>query len=67
MRTVFKVKGMHCRSCGKRIEGALGDLGVAANADVAKGEVCAEWSASTLSKESVAVAITKEGYEVMKK
>ncbi|PIO05999.1 copper resistance protein CopZ [Candidatus Micrarchaeota archaeon CG08_land_8_20_14_0_20_59_11] len=65
MKKVFKVTGMHCRSCVKRIEGALDDIGVRAKADFARGEVEAEWDEYASDEARVVATIAKEGYKVV--
>jgi sulfite exporter TauE/SafE/copper chaperone CopZ len=64
MKTKIKVKGMHCTSCEKIIQGRLADMeGISScKADYAKQEVSVNYDENKVSENKIKSAIEKEGY-----
>jgi len=61
----LKTTGMHCGSCAKRVELAVGDLpGVSSvKADAAVGNTHVEFDAAQVDVDAIVAAIRGEGYE----
>ena len=66
MKKVFKVGGMHCKSCNALIEDVLGDEeGVkAVKADFETGTVEVEYDEGKVDERALKLLIENEGYEV---
>lgn len=66
MEKIFKVKGMHCKSCDMLVEDGLMELvGVASvESNHKTGTVKVGFDESTVTNEQIIAAIIAEGYEV---
>lgn len=61
----FKVDGMHCENCKKRVEEAINDIkGVAGKVNLRKGELTVSY-AEKVDDEFIVTRIEKAGYTVV--
>ncbi len=65
-KTVYQVKGMHCKSCEMLIKDSVGELGGVKKVDVSlvKNTVTVEYDESQVSAKKITDTITAEGYKV---
>ena len=59
----IQIKGMHCSSCSKLIEGALKDEGVNAKVDLLKKKAEINYDEKKISLEQIIKIIKEEGYQ----
>jgi len=60
----FTISGMHCTSCSMLIEGELGDIGVTATCNYAKGYVDVAWDEKKVKEKDIVGVIERLGYSV---
>lgn len=60
----FKVGGMHCEHCKRRVEEAVNDIkGIAGRVDLKKGELTVSY-AEEVSDEALKARVEREGYRI---
>ena len=66
-KTIYQVKGMHCKSCEMLIKDGVGELDGVEKVDVslAKNTVTVEYDASIITTKKLVDAIEAEGYTVV--
>jgi len=66
-KTVYQVKGMHCKSCEMLIKDGVGELGGVKKIDVslAKNTVTVEYDEKSTTTKKIADAIIAEGYTIV--
>ena len=62
MEKIFKVEGMHCPHCAKRVESALSELNLSVKVELERGEV--KVSGDSLTEPEVKERIEELGFEV---
>lgn len=66
MKTItLKVQGMSCGHCVNSVEGAVKNIGAAAQVDLAGKSVTVNYDESKVSLESIKEAIEDQGYDVV--
>jgi Cu+-exporting ATPase len=62
------VEGLHCASCVRRVEDALGPMAgiVKASVNLASARVAVEYLPNVIGREDIAAAIERAGYKVIK-
>ncbi len=66
-KTVYQVKGMHCKSCEMLIKDSVGELDGVKKVDVslAKNTVTVEYDEKVITTKKIVDAIDAEGYTVV--
>ncbi|MGN7356497.1 heavy-metal-associated domain-containing protein [Paenibacillus sp. SAF-054] len=62
--TTMKVAGMNCRSCVRKIENALGELGVKGHVNFDDGSVHVIFNEAEIRKSDIEDVIRSKGYQV---
>ncbi|WP_248930616.1 heavy-metal-associated domain-containing protein [Paenibacillus hamazuiensis] len=60
-----KVQGMSCRSCIRKIEGALDSIGAAGRVNFEQGTVHVQFDEANLQLADIKAAIRNKGYDVV--
>ena len=58
------IKGMHCISCSKVVEGELEDNGVSSKIDFKSGKAIIDFDEKTISEDKIKNLIKNLGYEI---
>jgi len=66
-KTVYQIKGMHCKSCEMLIKDGVGELDGVKKVDVslAKNTVTVEYDENSVTTRKIVDAIEAEGYTVV--
>ncbi|MFC1646901.1 heavy-metal-associated domain-containing protein [Patescibacteria group bacterium] len=65
IKKTYKIKGMHCASCGFLVDEELEEIGVKSKASYQKGIVEVEFDEKMISEDDVKEAVKKAGYEIV--
>ena len=61
----LKIKGMHCSSCSKLLEGELEDNGVSSKIDSVSGKALINFDEKKISETKIKSIIKQLGYKIL--